>query len=125
MDGTMIFADEYRRLKALVKALRLNKQHEKAVLLDNRLPYLDAPVEEGGSARVRPNSKVSIRCVGTGERYSYRIVFPGEADIARGYVSLLTPLGASLIGRTVGERFSYESPGGVMQVEVTGVDHEG
>jgi regulator of nucleoside diphosphate kinase len=124
MDGTMIFADEYKRLKTLVKALRLNKHHAKATMLDNRLPYLEQDATERNPARVRPNSFVSIRCQGTGEEYTYKLVFPGEADIAKGNISLLTPLGSALIGRILGERFTYESPGGVMHVQVTGVDHE-
>ncbi|TXT51483.1 MAG: regulator of nucleoside diphosphate kinase, partial [Spirochaetes bacterium] len=109
--------DEYIRLKALVKALRLTKHHAKASMLDIRLAYLDQPGLEGElereTARVIPNSSVSLQCQETGEKYCYKVVFPGEADIAKGNISLLTPLGTALIGRMPGERFTYESPGGV------------
>ena len=43
----------------------------------------------------------------SGERHSVRLVYPGEADIARGRVSVLTPIGAALIGMRVGRTIDW------------------
>jgi regulator of nucleoside diphosphate kinase len=51
-------------------------------------------------------------------------VFPADADIANGKISVLTPLGAALLGRREGETFSYESPGGKVDVRVDGVEYQ-
>jgi regulator of nucleoside diphosphate kinase len=34
----------------------------------------------------------------SGKEYSYQLTYPGEADISAGRISILTPVGAGLIG---------------------------
>lgn len=43
---------------------------------------------------------------------TYQIVGPAEADVAGGRISMVSPLGASLMGRTVGDEVSFSSPSG-------------
>jgi transcription elongation factor GreA len=43
---------------------------------------------------------------------TYVIVGPVEADVAGGRISMVSPLGAALMGRTVGDEVSFSSPGG-------------
>jgi transcription elongation factor GreA len=43
---------------------------------------------------------------------TYVIVGPVEADVAAGRISMVSPLGAALMGRTVGDEVSFSSPGG-------------
>lgn len=40
------------------------------------------------------------------------LVFPGDADIARGKISILTPIGAALIGLAVGQTIEWKAPDG-------------
>ena len=40
---------------------------------------------------------------GAGEHRRIELVFPGEADITKGRISILTPIGAALIGLSVGQ----------------------
>jgi len=42
-----------------------------------------------------------------GEDRTVTLVFPGEADIAAGKVSILTPIGAALIGLSVGQSIDW------------------
>ena len=65
---------------------------------------------------------VTLREAATGEEYAYRLVFPADADVSRGRLSVLTPLGAALLGRRSGESFVYESPGGPIEVAVVRVE---
>ena len=43
----------------------------------------------------------------TGERHSVQLVYPGEADMAEQRVSVLTPIGAALIGMSLGSSIDW------------------
>jgi regulator of nucleoside diphosphate kinase len=43
-------------------------------------------------------------------------VYPGEADIAQNRVSILTPIGAALIGLSVGQSIAWSARDGRQQV---------
>ena len=40
------------------------------------------------------------------------LVFPGEADIAQGKISILTPIGAALIGLSAGQSIDWTARDG-------------
>ncbi|MDN2565483.1 nucleoside diphosphate kinase regulator [Aquibium sp. A9E412] len=48
----------------------------------------------------------------TGEDRTVRLVFPGEADIAAGRISILTPIGAALIGLKAGQSIDWTARDG-------------
>jgi transcription elongation factor GreA len=52
---------------------------------------------------------------------TYEIVGPVEADVAGGRISMVSPLGAALMGRTVGDEVSFGSPGGSRSAVITAV----
>ncbi|MBS3652339.1 nucleoside diphosphate kinase regulator [Pseudaminobacter sp. 19-2017] len=47
-----------------------------------------------------------------GEVRSVTLVFPGEADIAEGKISILTPIGAALIGLSAGQSIDWTARDG-------------
>lgn len=55
-------------------------------------------------------SECILRDVQTGEHVCYTLVFPDEADIARGHLSVLAPLGASLLGQSVNTTIRVPCP---------------
>jgi transcription elongation factor GreA len=52
---------------------------------------------------------------------TYVIVGPVEADVAGGRISMVSPLGAALMGRTVGDEVSFSSPGGTRSAMIAAV----
>ena len=64
------------------------------------------------SGVVRLGSEVEFLDEGTGERRRVRLVLPDEADIAQGRVSILTPVGAGLIGLATGQTIDWPLPDG-------------
>ena len=76
---------------------------------------MEAPPREMG-ARVRPGSKVAVRD-DEGED-EFTIVHPEDADARLGRVSLDSPLGRALVGRSVGEKVMVRAPGGVRLVHL-------
>ncbi|PVB63295.1 nucleoside diphosphate kinase regulator [Labrenzia sp. 011] len=62
-----------------------------------------------------------------GEDRHVTLVFPGEADIAEGKVSILTPIGVALIGLSEGQSIDWEDRGGRVHrltVQSVGVPQE-
>lgn len=57
-------------------------------------------------------SRVTIEEVDVGEAVAYEIVFPEEADVAKGQISLSSPIGRGLLNKTVGEEVVVQTPGG-------------
>lgn len=60
---------------------------------------------------IRMGSTVSWK-MDTGEEHRATLVFPVDADISNGKVSILTPVGVALIGLSTGQTMQWSSPGG-------------
>ena len=52
------------------------------------------------------------------EEITYQLLGPEEADVKKGSISVLSPLGKSLLGKTVGEDVKAKTPGGMREFEV-------
>lgn len=60
-----------------------------------------------------------------GQQRRVQLVFPAEADIAEGKISVMTPLGAALIGLSPGQSFEWVGPGGhPNRLTVVSVTHD-
>jgi transcription elongation factor GreA len=57
-------------------------------------------------------SKVTVEDLDEGEEIVYSLVFPEEADVTEGRISLGSPLGRALLNRTVGAEIEVETPKG-------------
>jgi regulator of nucleoside diphosphate kinase len=61
---------------------------------------------------VAMNSEVTFRDdISTQER-TVTLVYPEAADVDAGKISILTPIGAALIGLSVGQTIEFQTPGG-------------
>jgi len=58
------------------------------------------------------NARVEYIDGATGAARTVELVYPGEADIAKGRISILTPVGAGLIGLRRGESILWPDRGG-------------
>jgi regulator of nucleoside diphosphate kinase len=78
------------------------------VLLEARL----VPHDELPADRIAMNSKVTYRVEPGGERRSVILVHPIESDPSEGRISVLSPVGRALLGRTPGSVVVVAVPGG-------------
>jgi len=62
------------------------------------------------------NSQARIKDLGTGEESELRLVFPQYADAAQNKISVLSPIGTSLIGYREGMVFECKVPDGVRKM---------
>ena len=64
---------------------------------------------------VTMNSRVVFENETTRERREVTLVYPSNADIDAGKISVLVPVGTALLGLRVGQSIDWELPGGEMQ----------
>jgi len=57
-------------------------------------------------------SQVELADLATGARSKLTVCYPPHADPTRGFVSVLSPVGASLIGLRIGAIARWRTPGG-------------
>ena len=61
---------------------------------------------------------VKLLDVESDEEIAYQLLGPEEADVKRGSISVLSPLGRSLLGKEVGDEVITKTPGGTREFEV-------
>ena len=61
---------------------------------------------------------VKLKEIPDGDVETYTIVVTQESDPLEGKISNESPLGANLIGRSVGERVTINTPGGQLEFEI-------
>src|ERR1700679_3549239 len=68
--------------------------------------------------RVAFGATVKVSNVDSGEEVTYRILGADESDLAKGSISITSPLARSLIGKQVGDEVKVRMPGGERTFEV-------
>jgi regulator of nucleoside diphosphate kinase len=64
------------------------------------------------------NSWVQVRDLATGKISEYTLVYPQGADLSRGRISVLAPLGTAVLGCQAGEIIEWMVPGGKRQLRL-------
>ena len=109
-------AEDFDRLSSLAAAVT-NRSPE---LSDPLLAEIDRSRVVGAAHLapdvVRMGSHVEFRDETTGKVQSVRLVYPGDADIEAGRISILTPIGIALIGLSTGQLISWTTRGGEQRV---------
>ena len=107
----MIGADDHERLIAIASDLVGPSAHSISYLLSEigRARIVDQ--EQLPETIVRIGSTVAFTTPDGFDR-TYQIVFPDQADISSGKVSVLTPIGAALIGLSEGHDFPWTARDG-------------
>jgi regulator of nucleoside diphosphate kinase len=63
-------------------------------------------------------SKVRLLDIDAGKEVVYSLVFPNEADLDQGKISVLAPIGTAMIGYKVGDVIEWEVPAGLRRLQV-------
>ena len=67
---------------------------------------------------VTMHSHVLVRDLDTGRESTYTLVFPSDADIAKGKISILAPIATALLGYREGDEIEWPTPGGRRRLNV-------
>ena len=109
LEQIILSESDFGKLSALLKIARsehsefLEQELDRAAIVpDHELP---ADV-------VTMNSLVRYLDIESGDEASALLVYPHEANVEKGWVSVLAPLGAALIGLRSGQNIRWPLPGG-------------
>lgn len=108
----IISSRDLARLEALLDSPVLSR-HPAAIALMDELNRAEVMAPENIPATVvTMHSRVECEDVASGEEHVLTLVYPNEADVERGRVSVLAPVGSALLGLSVGQSISWDAPGG-------------
>lgn len=74
--------------------------------------------ENTPSDTITMNSCAELLDMDSGERMQLTVVFPSDADVEQGKISVLAPLGTAMLGQRVGDEFDWRVPYGQRRLKV-------
>jgi regulator of nucleoside diphosphate kinase len=119
-DELLITEADFDRLRHLVESPRYRVSHAMLIPLLKKGLERCRVVEPSGVPRgvVTMHSVVTVRDTRAGEPETYTLVFPDDADIDAGKLSVLAPLGAALLGARAGQTIEFAAPAGRRRLKV-------
>jgi regulator of nucleoside diphosphate kinase len=125
-NEVVITGADFDRLKRLVDSPRYRVSH--AALIQALRRELDrCEVVEPGNVPggvVTMHTKLTARDLRTREPETFTLVFPEDADINEGRLSVLAPLGTALLGARVGQVVEFAAPAGVRRLKVEKIHYQ-
>ncbi len=70
---------------------------------------------------VTMNSKVLLEDVDSSEQMTFTLVFPENADIDAGAISVIAPVGTAILGYSEGDIIEWEVPSGVRRLRIASI----
>jgi len=123
MSGKPIYITQLdlERLRKLLREAQYT-EYRKSEYLDRLQMEIDraivvAPQDIPGDV-VTMNSRVCLVDIDTEEEEIYTLVYPENADLKLGKVSVLAPIGTAMLGYEVGDIFEWEVPAGKRKLRV-------
>lgn len=81
--------------------------------------------DEVPEGTVMMHSRVECEDELQNEKHVLTLVYPREADVEQGKVSILAPVGTALLGLSIGQTMDWVAPGGrKLRLRVTAVHHQ-
>lgn len=118
-DHIVVTDRDLERLLPMVSGSRLAESLEaeldRAVVVDQRVVPPDV---------VTMYSQLVYEDCATGELREVQLVYPRDADAARGRVSIMAPVGSALLGLRVGQEIAWRVPSGMRRLRVVEVRYQ-
>lgn len=148
-DGLGRLQDELRRLKseerpAIIRAIAEAREHgdlsenaeyhaakERQAFVEGRVAELEDKISRAevidpskiSGSKVMFGARVKIVDEESSKEATYQIVGAEEADIAKGLLSITSPLARALIGKKVGDQVEVQAPSGAKDYEILSVEY--
>ena len=110
---------EYDAAKDAQGLLEMKINELEKVMADARV--LDA--SQLDTSKVTVMSKVTIRNVKMKKEMTYMLVSESEADLKAKKISVKSPMGEGLLGKSKGDIAQVKTPNGVMEFEIVDISH--
>jgi regulator of nucleoside diphosphate kinase len=113
--------DDFDRLGLLLEGVRRRNPKDREHV-DHLAMELDrahvVPAGEIPAEVVRMGSQVALRDLDTGGAVMFSLVFPSEANVDQGKVSVLAPLGTAVLGYRQGDVVEWPVPGRTRRLHI-------
>ena len=111
---------DFDRLNGLLDSPRYRSTHAASLMTLKDELERGTVVAAGDVPRgvVTMHSQVRIRDMAAEESETYTLVYPDEADINEGKLSVLAPLGIALLGTKVAQFVEFDAPAGPRRLKV-------
>src|SRR4051812_11086835 len=93
----------------------LREELQRAVIVDSKTVPDDV---------ITMNSRADLLDLESGETLTFTLVFPLDASVDEGRISVLAPIGAGMLGYRVEDEFEWNVPAGLRRMRVTRVDYQ-
>jgi regulator of nucleoside diphosphate kinase len=126
MPERVIYVTEFDmdRLRKLLQGTRLWSSRDRQYLerLEEELDGAQVvPSEEIPRDVVTMNSRVKVKDLDSGKEIVLTLVFPSDADLEQGRVSIVAPIGTALLGYQVGDTVEWTVPARVRRLKIVEV----
>jgi regulator of nucleoside diphosphate kinase len=116
-----VTALDVERLRKLLDGVRLwssrDREHLQELEAELDRARVVASQDVPGDV-VTMNSEALVRDLDSGKEMTLTLVFPSEADLEQGKISILAPVGTALLGYRVGDTIEWKVPGRVRRLRV-------
>jgi regulator of nucleoside diphosphate kinase len=111
--------DRLRKLISVMSISDTDKTQEYLETLENELDQAEIVKPQSVPEDViTMRSKARLLDIDSGKEVVYSLVFPNEADLEKGKISVLAPIGTAMIGYKVGDIIEWEVPAGLRRLRV-------
>jgi regulator of nucleoside diphosphate kinase len=123
MSGKPIQITEFdlQRLRKLILGAESTEYRQSEYLESLRMELERAEIvtpQEVPPTVVTMNSTIELLDLDTNEMETYTLVFPEDADISQGKISVLAPIGTAMLGYEIGDIFEWDVPAGKRRLRV-------
>ena len=123
-----VYITEYdmQRLLKLLDDIQY-RPHERAhleLLIKEMQRAVVVPSEKVSGNVVTLNTRMRVRDMDSREETSIQLVFPDDEDFERGKISILTPIGAALIGYCAGDIAEWRIPAGIRRLRIEEITYQ-
>lgn len=122
MQERTIYLTRYdaQRLDAMLEqASDATRDREDVIKLEEELARANVvPGKDVPSNVITMNTQLQLRDEKSGELKTYTLVFPQDANVDEGKISIMSPIGTALIGYCEGDIIEWAVPAGVRRLVV-------
>lgn len=121
----VVTTQDYDRLTAVLQPLLRGASSDHIELLEQELERAQmVRPQELAPDVVSMNSEFIYEDLATSRTRRARLVYPNEADVDRGWISVVAPLGSALLGLQVGQEISWTMPSGVRRLRLVEICYQ-
>ncbi len=121
----IVSSHDMDRLEAMLESPAVSQTPAALALVQELNRATVVAPDQVPAGTVMMHSRVECEDELQNEKHVLTLVYPREADVEQGKVSILAPVGTALLGLSVGQTMDWDAPGGrKLRLRVTAVHHQ-